>query len=274
MPTTYVRDGGQFREIRNIYVRDGGVWRQLTNAYVRDGGQWREVYRRAFTETYEINGNTNTSFILRDELIGDGWNTTDPVEITIEVNARQGQSNSLGAIVVSGSYPADSTLRIVVSGSGSVRGAGGDGANGRSGPGGTFPGETGGTAIYIRNIDTTIVNNGTIAAGGTGGDGGSGGGSDPFDHGGGGGGGGAGSPPGEGGNGGSGNPPSNSGDPGQDGTITAGGNGGDGGPQGQDGFNGFDPGEGPTVARTGSAIDGNTNVSSFTGNAVLGELRN
>lgn len=274
MPTTYVRDGGQFREIRNIYVRDGGAWRQLTNAYVRDGGQWREVYRRAFTQTFNVNTNTDSSFILNTRLSNAGWNGSDPIEITVNINARQGQSNSLGAFVAAGPYPDDSTLRIVVGSGDSIRGRGGDGANGRRGPGGTLPGETGGTAIYVRDIDTTIVNNGTIAAGGSGGDGGSGGGTDPLDTGGGGGGGGAGSPPGEGGSGGSGNPPSNAGDPGQDGTITAGGNGGDSGPGAQDGFNGFDPGEGPTVARTGSAIDGNTNVSSFTGNEALGELRN
>lgn len=259
MPVTSVNVSDTWEEISNIYVHDGGDWRLISNAYVREGGVWRLVFRRAFVVTYTINSNTNTSFVLRNRLLADGWDETAPVEATVNITARQGQSNSLGAFVASGSYPADSTLLINVSGSGRIQGAGGDGGNGGLGQfsGGQTDGETGGTALYVRNIATTLDNDGLVAAGGTGGDGGDGAEGPPNNPslGGGGGGGGAGSPIGQGGNG------NGGGDDGANGQLNAGGAGGDGDLSSLDGENGFGPGLGPTNARTGFAINGVSNVT-------------
>jgi len=38
---SYVRDAGQWKEIKALHVRDGGQWKEVKGAWVRDGGEWK-----------------------------------------------------------------------------------------------------------------------------------------------------------------------------------------------------------------------------------------
>ena len=273
----FVRESGGFVEMRNVYVRESDGFTQIQNVWVRESTGWTLVYRRAFVQEYNVNNNTNSSFVLNTRLTNDGWDGTTPVDIIVNINARQGSNNSLGAFVAAGPYPDGSTLRINIGSGDSIRGRGGRGGDGGSGSSGSN-GDTGGTAVYLRDISTIIANSGTLTAGGTGGDGGDGAtvpgpgpAPDPLVVGGGGGGGGAGSPAGSGGSGGIGDA---SGDPGSSGGLTSGGAGGDGAAGADAGADGFGPGLGPTTNRTGFAINGVSNVTSLTGNAPVGRQGN
>lgn len=155
-----------------------------------------------------------------------------------------------------GLWPAGTTLLLEITAGSKIVGMGGRG--GAGGGGGIFaaPGQQGGTALVVQ-VDTGLVNYGTISGGG----GGGGGGSAPLSGGGGGGGGGCGYQPSQGGLGGG---TVAVGFPGAQGGIAVGGIGGNGTAGGfAGGFGGNPPG------LTGASGFGGGGAGGAAGNAIV-----
>lgn len=137
-----------------------------------------ELLRKGSTT---LSSNSTNSFYLHEYLTALGWNGTSKVDWTFNVNAHQGAGRA-AAIADSDPagnakiFPAGSIFKIVIASGKIVSGSGGDGGRGGGGlyGGNGYPGLPGGNAIVIRNIPTTITNNGTIQGGGGGGGGGAG----------------------------------------------------------------------------------------------------
>lgn len=108
-----------------------------------------------------------------------GYVRSEPAAVTLEIAAGVLiRSNNTGfAPIVSGSWPAGSTLLLLVGNGALISGLGGKGGRGRDGAGGPLShigatdGEAGGPALNLA-IHHAIVNDGTIQGGGGGGGGG------------------------------------------------------------------------------------------------------
>lgn len=218
-----------------------------------------------FKRTITISSNDSTSFVVTRRCVNLGWDTYTPLDITVNVNAKQSTFSDEDFLYTA---PAGSKLTINIGAGGKLLGRGGGGGA----PGGRIfgarggSGYSGGVALTITKMLTTVTNNGVIAGGGGGGGGGTGttsGGADGAGYFGGGGGGGAGFPVGVG--------YFSVGPAGADGTETTGGNGGtnegggsaNGGKGGARGATGSAGGgaQGGTGGVAGAAVYGNNRIT-------------
>jgi len=265
---TFVSDGTAHREAKSIWVSDGTIWRDIKRAWVSDGTAWRLVFVK--TINLVISSNTQNYNILTAAQALYGTITT-PVNINLTVNSSVivGSSYTVSGVnqnkvqsvaspaMVSGTFPAGSTLTITVNSGAYIVGAGGQGGSyGTPTSGARGTRWAGGDALSV-SLPTTIYNYGTIAGGGGGGAGGDGAGDNSVA-----GGGGAGYPGGQGGFG------YGCGTWGANGTLTVGGNGscqsiypakgGNLGVAGQYGGNFYSTG---VVGQPGAYIVGASNVT-------------
>lgn len=203
---TFVSDGTVHRDIRNLYVSDGTAWRDVKKAWVSDGTAWRLVFQKVINLV--ITSTTTNYNILTAATAAYGGPITSAVAVNLTVNpnvivgssytvsgSNQNEVQSVAApAMVSGTFPAGSTLTITVGSGAYIVGAGGQGGSyGTPTNGARGTRWAGGDALSV-SLPTTIYNYGTIAGGGGGGAGDDGGGSNSIA-----GGGGAGYPGGQGG---------------------------------------------------------------------------
>ena len=259
-------------KIRNVIFRySGTIKRQDLNNTKKAALNLKSVYdanQNAFQGLTISQPLTIGGFITRPT---DLSNTSKPVIITVQVvgtlgSKRTDYDNTSDQFVAldTGTFGSGSRIRIEVSSSGKIFGAGGQGGKGSDGSGGGGNATNGTTAIGVRsgNSSVEIINSGTIQCGFAGGGGGGGSYDDPSKSmtdpvtSGGGGGGGAGLPNGLGGDAGKNAQKGTNGNAGGNSTNTVRGIGGDGGsPQegssgGGDGGNG---GQNGTAAENGGA---------------------
>ncbi len=210
-------------------------------------------------------------------------NTSKPVIITAQVagvlgSKRTTYGNPVEQFVAldTGAFGIGSSIRIEVTASGQIYGAGGRGGKGSTGTGAGGNGINGTTAIGVRagNASVQLINSGYIQCGFAGGGGGGGTADDPSKSfvdpyiSGGGGGGGAGFPPGLGGTAGTGADDGTNGAAGQTATSGTRGLGGAGGNPSEGGSNPGDGGNGGDrnfVAQNGDAGTGGSNGNSAGG---------
>jgi len=43
--TAHVKDGGTWKEAKEIHVKDGGIWKAVKEAWVKDGGTWKSFFK-------------------------------------------------------------------------------------------------------------------------------------------------------------------------------------------------------------------------------------
>jgi hypothetical protein len=44
MPDTYIKDGGNWKQVSEIHVKDGGTWKEVATGSVKDSGVWKEFH--------------------------------------------------------------------------------------------------------------------------------------------------------------------------------------------------------------------------------------
>lgn len=163
---TYINDNGTWRTVRAIYVNDGTAWRTVREQWINDNGTWRKVFINGFVYDETISVNTS-NYDLRTKLTNAGWNGSDDVIATININPAitvYSTTTPTAAFTVSPALPAGSTVTLINQGL----------IIGKAGKGGdsSTSGEPGGNALLVSS--PIIINNtgGTIAGGGGGGGGG------------------------------------------------------------------------------------------------------
>lgn len=143
--------------VRNLLMKSSGQI-SLSDGYGKSSGY-------NFTPT--INTNT-TDYVLRNQLISNGWNGVSPVNVTITIASGiylYASSTSVYALNL-GNLSTGS--RVTLINNGYILGRGGNGGNSAYGPGGS--GYGGGPAVFVSSTTlVTIINNGVIGGGGGGG---------------------------------------------------------------------------------------------------------
>ena len=279
---------------RNVIFRYGGELQRglpahkaaLNIASVYNGDQ--DNYNNVSATTSDPNNLASLSRPLRiGQFSGRPADTTDsskPVILTVQVTGKLGSEGTTldnpeeqFVALDTGTVGAGVSLRIEVTSSGKIFGAGGRGGNGSSSAGNGGPGTNGTTALGIRsgNASVKLINAGYIQCGFGGGGGGGGTGDDPSKSftdpyvSGGGGGGGAGFPNGQGGNAGFNSDDGSNGNAGGNSTDTTRGGGGDGGTPSEGGSNpgdGGDGGQNGIVAQDGDDGSGGSEANGQGGN--------
>jgi hypothetical protein len=56
MPTISVKDGGTWKEAKEILVKDSGTWKAVKEVHVKDGGTWKKAFPESGTQTYSSAG--------------------------------------------------------------------------------------------------------------------------------------------------------------------------------------------------------------------------
>ena len=56
MPTISVKDGGSFKEAKEILVKDAGTWKPVKEVHVKDGGVWKKAFPESGTQAYSTAG--------------------------------------------------------------------------------------------------------------------------------------------------------------------------------------------------------------------------
>lgn len=254
---------------RNVIFRYGGEFQRgldahkaaLNIASVYNGDQ--DNYNNVSATTSDPDNLASLSRPLRigqfSDRPADTSDSSKPVILTVQVTGKLGsQKTTLDnpeeqfVALDTGTVGAGVSLRIEVTSSGKIFGAGGRGGNGSSDAGNGGPGTNGTTALGIRsgNASVKLINAGLIQCGFGGGGGGGGTGDDPSKSftdpyiSGGGGGGGAGFPNGQGGNAGTNADDGSNGNAGGNSTDTTRGIGGAGGNPNEGSANAGDGGNG------------------------------
>jgi hypothetical protein len=56
MPTISVKDGGTWKEAKEILVKDSGTWKPVKEVHVKDGGVWKKAFPESGTQVYSTAG--------------------------------------------------------------------------------------------------------------------------------------------------------------------------------------------------------------------------
>lgn len=159
-----VKVSNTWRSTENVYVKDGGSWRQAKQIYVKQGGTWREIQEGdAFKFYVNLTGDTSSTFVLNDYLVGQGWNGSQQIKGVVDVNRLQGGTPAMEIGSLGG---AASKVYVKIAAGARIQGRGGNGG-GR----GCSGGQSGYTGLYTRT-NVAISNSGILAGGGGGGGGG------------------------------------------------------------------------------------------------------
>jgi hypothetical protein len=157
MPTTSVKDGGNWKPVTSIYYKQNGVWVPVVASYTKVAGVWVETFAAAVTATISA---TTTNLTLSSLFsLADWQNEIKKKIVIIPSGVTVGSTNpSLVALTTGTTMRGVLELQI----SGEVRGAGGA-ANGGGG----------GTAIKndlnAGQLTIRINSGGAVRAGGGGG---------------------------------------------------------------------------------------------------------
>lgn len=160
-------------QVAQVYLvgagTDVGTWVMTTTAGTL--GTSMTLGRQPWSLTFAQVGASTIN--LREALDARGYDGVSPVALTCTVSAVRGSGDNTLPALDSGTFPAGSTLFLVISANARLAGKGGGGADGGNTPSGSAPnvGEAGGPALTLR-LNTALVNLGTIAGGGGGGGGG------------------------------------------------------------------------------------------------------
>ena len=159
-----VKVGGNWRSVQDVYVKDGGSWRQIQEVYVKQGGTWRKIQEGDFYKfQVDLTGDTTSTFVLNDYLVGQGWNGSDPIKGVVNVSRLQGGTPAMNIGALGG---ATSRVYVKIAAGSRIQARGGDG-----GSRGCSGGQGGYTGLYTRT-NVAIKNDGILAGGGGGGGGG------------------------------------------------------------------------------------------------------
>ena len=42
--TINIKDGEQWKSVKQFFVKEGGTWKEVSNAFINDAGTWKEIY--------------------------------------------------------------------------------------------------------------------------------------------------------------------------------------------------------------------------------------
>jgi len=160
-----VNDNGTWKTVRKLSVNDG-TWKAVKSGWINKDGIWTKFY--ASDTTITITGGNNINLrSLYETQTGDFSST--PVDVSFTVTGNVGSSSTGTASLVTGTWPAGSS--ITLTNNAIIAGAGGRGGNSYAFQFGAENGSPGGSAISL-SYNITINNLGTIGGGGGGGGGG------------------------------------------------------------------------------------------------------
>ncbi len=160
---TSVNVSAAWKDVEKIHCKVSGSWKQANAVWVKVAGTWE----RAFIRTVDISHSGETANIDILTLVETALGATASAPLRVRFTNTgtiysQRSASELRRAVTAVGLPAGSTLEII--NSGNIYGHGG---NGRSSGDNAFQ-RNGGDAIYTE-VDTTIINTGSIYGGGGGG---------------------------------------------------------------------------------------------------------
>lgn len=188
-----IRIGTTWQPVQEVFWYDGSAWQRVEELYHYHGAAWNKCYDYAFEYNLTFGVSTSGNYNIRDLAIAAGWDGLIPLRATVTVNTGvtvYSPTVSAATIIFNGVWPAGSTAVLI--NNGNIYGCGGRGGDGAGGHNIQYyndawgyvvvtynvpysagnEGQTGGPAVYVKDINLVITNNGTIAGGGGGGSGG------------------------------------------------------------------------------------------------------